>query len=83
MHIKTTVMTLLTVGLMAVGCGGTEQPVDSSAAPEDTHTAQWRSCPDTDGTSCWSPGATFTCYNQYPYEPGLCYCRSDYAWQCN
>ncbi|HEX8700541.1 MAG TPA: hypothetical protein VF815_16950 [Myxococcaceae bacterium] len=78
---------------LASACGGPVEvepqepaPVTDAAqaAPEDGNvSAQWISCPQKDGTSCTTPGSYFKCYNQYPYEPGICRCQSDYTYLCN
>lgn len=84
MRTKTTVGALLAVVMLAIGCGEGDLPVDEQAAPESGPSAQaYRSCSAYDGTSCSSPGSSFTCYNQYPYEPGLCVCGGDYTRSCS
>ena len=34
-------------------------------------------CSAYQGKSCTTPDSSFQCYNQYPYEPGICYCTGN------
>jgi len=36
-----------------------------------------------DGKACTTPTYTFVCYNQYPNEPGICYCTDEGRWECS
>jgi hypothetical protein len=79
--------------LLASACGGpvvqeeaesAPMPVMEQAPEESTDTsALWLSCPGYDGTPCTTPSNRFRCYNQYPNEPGLCFCGSDYIYTCS
>ena len=68
--------------LLLAACGGPVEveaqepgapPAEVESSPGE-HSAQWFYCSHYNGKTCTVPEYTFTCYNQYPYEPGICRC---------
>ncbi|MBN1205543.1 MAG: hypothetical protein JXB05_11545 [Myxococcaceae bacterium] len=53
-----------------------------TADASEERSALWLSCWDYEGQACTTPGNRFRCYNQYPYEPGICVCGSSYTYFC-
>lgn len=72
--------------LVASACGGSVAPEEQEASPSSSpanvpeestdRTALWFSCSAYNGLGCQAPGLTYTCYIQYPNQPGQCVCTS-------
>lgn len=70
----------LVMGMVAgVLLSGSTEAAPQQVGPS-SQTIQY--CSRYDGKACSSPGTTFLCYNQYPYEPGLCECTDSGTWSC-
>ncbi|MFY2559339.1 hypothetical protein ACN469_17030 [Corallococcus terminator] len=74
--------------LWVSACGapvGVDEQEPELTTPEEGADVQafWVSCPESEGTACTTPGSRFRCYNQYPNEPGICFCTSTLTYSCS
>jgi hypothetical protein len=89
---------MIAVAILVVACGNPvkdeehesavadgddrEQRDELFKATESSTTSSYRTCQHIDGTPCSNPGSVFRCYYQYPNEPGICVCLSNFTWSC-